>query len=58
MNDNRHPERDLLAEGTLLWSGTPPTWTWRCPRCGGMSRGGLTEEQAEAGLARHLEGCR
>ncbi len=54
----RHPERDLLSEGALLWSGAPPAWTWRCPRCGGMSRGGLTEEQAEAGLARHQEGCR
>lgn len=42
---------------TLLWSGAPRTWTWRCPICGGMSGGGLTEAQAEAGLEAHVERC-
>lgn len=50
--------RQLPNPAGLLWSGAPPTWCWCCPRCNGMSRGGMTEEQAEDGLRKHREGCR
>lgn len=50
--------RQVRDIGGLLWSGAPKTWCWCCPICGGMSRGGMTEQQAEDGLRKHMEGCR